>query len=84
MLSKTHFSLQGDSGGPLVAMNETKPVAIGVASFGSYLGCAVNRVPAVYTATSMYTDWIMENMGDDANDLCFVNKTSTPTRRWWG
>ena len=65
-------------------MNETKPVAIGVASFGSYLGCAVNRVPAVYTATSMYTDWIMENMGDDANDLCFVNKTSTPTRRWWG
>jgi len=74
----------GDSGGPLVAMNETKPVAIGVASFGSSMGCAVNRVPAVYTATSMYTDWILENTGDNASDLCFINKTSKPTRRVWG
>ncbi|XP_035206190.1 chymotrypsin-like elastase family member 2A isoform X1 [Stegodyphus dumicola] len=74
----------GDSGGPLVALNETKPVAIGVASFGSYLGCAAPRVPAVYTATASYTDWIEENMGEDASDLCFVNKTSESSTRWWG
>ncbi|GFU43657.1 transmembrane protease serine 2 [Nephila pilipes] len=74
----------GDSGGPLVAMNETKPIAIGVASFGSYLGCAAARVPAVYTSTAHYTDWIVEKMGEDASDLCFLNRTSESTRRWWG
>ncbi|GIY59616.1 transmembrane protease serine 2 [Caerostris darwini] len=74
----------GDSGGPLVALNETKPIAIGVASFGSYLGCAAARVPAVYTSTAHYTDWIIEKMGSDASELCFVNRTSEATRRWWG
>ncbi|GBM64867.1 Transmembrane protease serine 2 [Araneus ventricosus] len=74
----------GDSGGPLVAMNETKPIAIGVASFGSYLGCAAARVPAVYTFTGSYTDWIVEKMGSDSSDLCFLNRTTESTRRWWG
>ncbi|CAL1287559.1 unnamed protein product, partial [Larinioides sclopetarius] len=47
----------GDSGGPLVAMNETKPIAIGVASFVSRRGCAQTFIPAVYTRVSSYIDW---------------------------
>lgn len=71
---------RGDSGAPLVALNGEKPTAIGIASFGSFLGCAFPIVPVVYTATSMYTNWIEENMGEGAKDLCFVEKTSKPTK----
>lgn len=27
----------------------------------------------------MYTDWILENTGDDAKDLCFVDRNQVPT-----
>ncbi|XP_015917849.1 chymotrypsin-C isoform X2 [Parasteatoda tepidariorum] len=71
----------GDSGGPLVALNETKPVAIGVASFVSRRGCAQPFIPAVYTRVASYMDWITEKMGEDAKDLCIIPKTSQSRRR---
>ncbi|XP_054711274.1 trypsin-3-like [Uloborus diversus] len=71
----------GDSGGPLVAMNETKPVAVGVASFVSRRGCAQRHIPAVYTSTAAYMDWIKENMGEDKDELCEVEQSKKSRRR---
>ncbi|GFY41943.1 transmembrane protease serine 2 [Trichonephila inaurata madagascariensis] len=71
----------GDSGGPLVAMNETKPIAIGVASFVSRRGCAQTFIPAVYTNVASYMDWVTEKLGPDASELCTLPK-STKSRRW--
>lgn len=51
---------QGDSGGPLYvedSVNDRKVyVAAGIVSFG--VGCATVNLPAVYTRTSHYLDWI--------------------------
>ncbi|XP_035206197.1 chymotrypsin-C-like isoform X2 [Stegodyphus dumicola] len=72
----------GDSGGPLVALNETQPIAIGVASFVSRRGCAQRFIPAVYTNVASYMDWVTENMGEeDASELCVLEKTSKSRRR---
>ena len=69
---------QGDSGGPLVAMNETRPIAIGVASFVSRKGCAKKHIPAVYTDVASYMDWITEKMGEDeASKLCILDKKTS-------
>ncbi|UYV78369.1 hypothetical protein LAZ67_16001087 [Cordylochernes scorpioides] len=59
----------GDSGSPLVRRNNgTEFVAIGVTSFGSYLGCAFPGVPAVYTSVPYETKWIVENAA--GADIC--------------
>jgi hypothetical protein len=47
----------GDSGGPLVANESSKPVLIGLVSFGSAKGCDV-RKPTVYTRVAYYNSWI--------------------------
>ncbi|XP_035206270.1 transmembrane protease serine 9-like [Stegodyphus dumicola] len=63
----------GDSGGPLVYEDAMtgKPVAIGVSSFGTVLGCGRPLVPNVYTATASYANWIAETAGDNSG-ICFV------------
>ncbi|XP_035206243.1 transmembrane protease serine 9-like isoform X2 [Stegodyphus dumicola] len=63
----------GDSGGPLVYEDPEsgRPLAIGVASFVTILGCGRPLVPSVYTATSGYIDWLNETVVD-TSDICFV------------
>lgn len=48
-----------------------KTMAIGVTSFGTLLGCGRPYIPSVYTATSGYTDWMKESVGEDSS-MCFV------------
>lgn len=53
-------SCQGDSGGPMInwPSDRKTPVLAGLVSFG--YGCAQKGVPAVYTRTSFYRDWVSE------------------------
>ncbi|XP_054711273.1 transmembrane protease serine 9-like [Uloborus diversus] len=64
----------GDSGGPLVYDDPMSgsPVAIGVASFITPLGCARPLAPTVYSATAVFADWVAQAVGEDASELCFV------------
>ena len=48
-------SCQGDSGGPFMCGNQLS----GIVSWG--YGCAMAGYPGVYTQTSYFIDWIMEN-----------------------
>lgn len=70
----TFLSLQGDSGGPLVFedLQTGRPMAIGIASFVTFLGCGRPFMPSVYTATAAYSDWILGTLGQDAAEVCFV------------
>ncbi|GFU43653.1 enteropeptidase [Nephila pilipes] len=63
----------GDSGSPAVFQDSSsgKPVAVGVASFISFLRCGPPRIPSVYTRTSSYIDWLRETV-KDTNGICFV------------
>jgi len=49
-------SCQGDSGGPFMCGNQLS----GVVSWG--YGCAEAGYPGVYTQTSYFADWVMNNM----------------------
>lgn len=49
---------QGDSGGPFtVPDNLSRPVIIGLTSFGISLGCELGY-PSVFTRITSYLDWI--------------------------
>ena len=48
--------IQGDSGGPFMCGNQLS----GVVSWG--YGCAEAGYPGVYTQTSYFADWVMNNM----------------------
>ncbi|GFX90716.1 chymotrypsin-like elastase family member 2A [Trichonephila clavipes] len=63
----------GDSGGPAVYDDPIsgKSVAIGVASFISFLGCGRPLAPSVYTRMASYIDWLTETVGED-NEICFI------------
>ncbi|GFU43661.1 chymotrypsin-like elastase family member 2A [Nephila pilipes] len=63
----------GDSGGPAVYDDPIsgKPVAIGVASFISFVGCGRPLAPSVYTRIVSYIDWLTETVGED-NQICFI------------
>ena len=52
--------VQGDSGGPLMVQNKSHFVAIGVVSGG--IGCALPRLPGIYTRVNNYLDWISETL----------------------
>ncbi|XP_058258466.1 serine protease 27-like [Hemibagrus wyckioides] len=47
---------QGDSGGPMVTKKSAVWVQAGITSWG--LGCALPRLPGVYTLVSQYQSWI--------------------------
>ena len=47
---------QGDSGGPLVWRSGSRPILVGIVSFGE--GCARKLKYGVYTRVSHYRDWI--------------------------
>ncbi|KAI4504473.1 hypothetical protein M0802_000023 [Mischocyttarus mexicanus] len=49
----------GDSGGPLVQFVDSKPVQVGIVSWGT-LPCG-HGMPSVYTRVSSYTNWIKEH-----------------------
>ncbi|KAH9630550.1 hypothetical protein HF086_018466 [Spodoptera exigua] len=48
---------QGDSGGPLVVTRNSRPLLIGVTSFGSARGCQVGS-PAAFARVTSYISWI--------------------------
>ncbi|GFY62019.1 chymotrypsin-like elastase family member 2A [Trichonephila inaurata madagascariensis] len=68
----------GDSGSPAVFEDSGsgKPVAVGIASFISFLRCGPPQIPSVYTRTSSYIDWLRETV-KDTNGICFVQGNST-------
>ncbi|KAJ8665277.1 hypothetical protein QAD02_006939 [Eretmocerus hayati] len=51
----------GDSGGPLVQYNDSKPVIVGVVSWG-FMPCGSSGAPSIYTRVSSYVDWIKSNI----------------------
>ena len=61
-------SCQGDSGGPIFEMRGSRPVQVGVVSFGE--GCARPDRSGVYARVSGAIDWIEDTMAKlDAGDL---------------
>ncbi|XP_067132579.1 tryptase-like [Centruroides vittatus] len=62
----------GDSGSPLIATVNSTSVAIGVTSFGTFLGCSVLAVPEVFTSIPRHIEWIRENTGGNSSDICVI------------
>jgi len=54
-------SCSGDSGGPMTMTVDSVEILYGIVSWGLSICATAN--PAVYTAVSMYRDWIEENSG---------------------
>ncbi|XP_077068337.1 trypsin-3-like [Siphateles boraxobius] len=65
-------SCQGDSGGPMVSKNESQWIQSGIVSFGK--GCALPKIPGVYTRVSQYQSWISFQISSDQPG--FVSFTS--------
>ncbi|KAB5553821.1 hypothetical protein PHYPO_G00043120 [Pangasianodon hypophthalmus] len=65
-------SCQGDSGGPLVVNINGTWVQAGIVSFGN--GCALPKIPGVYTRVSQYQDWINSKISN--NQPAFVTSKS--------
>ncbi|KAK2863625.1 hypothetical protein Q5P01_003158 [Channa striata] len=66
---------QGDSGGPMVVKQNGRWVQAGITSFGT--GCALAKIPGVYTRVSQYQSWI--NTQITSNQPGFVTFTSSGT-----
>lgn len=57
-------SCRGDSGGPLMKLDTSGEhywYSAGIVSYGVRI-CGTKGAPGVYTRTSEYIDWILENM----------------------
>ncbi|KAJ8665278.1 hypothetical protein QAD02_006940 [Eretmocerus hayati] len=50
----------GDSGGPLVQYENSKPLIVGIVSWG-FMPCGTSGAPSVFTRVSSYIDWIKAN-----------------------
>lgn len=55
-------SCQGDSGGPLTASTRTKPLLVGVVSWGD--GCGLPRRVGIYTRVANFAGWIKSCTAD--------------------
>lgn len=71
MIANKRDACSGDSGGPLlmdVADNDDPEddgehvTLVGVVSFGN--DCAIKNYPGIYTRTSQYYDWILDNIDE--------------------
>ncbi|XP_028034820.1 brachyurin-like [Bombyx mandarina] len=51
----------GDSGGPLIIYRNNEPILIGIASFGSALGCEIG-LPSVYSRATSYVDFFNQHL----------------------
>lgn len=58
--SNARSSCQGDSGGPKTVVINSRPVQIGIVSFGAERGCTLGY-PAVFTRVDSYLTWIASN-----------------------
>lgn len=73
---------QGDSGSPMMIIDDrTKRwTEIGIVSAG--IGCALPKLPGIYTRTSWYLNWIQEMMekydDDSSNSTTTTTTTVTP------
>jgi uncharacterized repeat protein (TIGR01451 family) len=68
-------SCQGDSGGPLVVPDGASYRLAGVVSWG--IGCALPRLPGVYTRVTEMRDFINQHTGVFSTDIS-LNKTVSP------
>ncbi|KAK2863577.1 hypothetical protein Q5P01_003110 [Channa striata] len=66
---------QGDSGGPLVRKQNGRWVQGGITSFA--IGCALPKIPAVFTRVSSYQSWINSHI--TSNQPGFITFTSNGT-----
>ncbi|KAK2863571.1 hypothetical protein Q5P01_003104 [Channa striata] len=66
---------QGDSGGPLVRKQNGRWVQGGITSFAT--GCALPKIPAVFTRVSSYQSWINSHI--TSNQPGFITFTSNGT-----
>ena len=71
----------GDSGGPLIANERSKPVLVGLVSYGSARGCDVKK-PSVYTRVAYYKNWIKRAKRTMQNDWIArgIEPGSTPSK----
>lgn len=58
-------SCNGDSGGPVTYNDDGTNQQIGLVSYGSAEGCALEGYPSVYTELYGFTDWISAKMVDE-------------------
>lgn len=70
---------QGDSGSPMMIVDDrTKRwTEIGIVSAG--IGCALPKLPGIYTRTSWYLNWIQEMIEKYDNELSNTTTTTTQT-----
>ena len=74
-------SCNGDSGGPLICNVDGQAALVGVVSWGSPEGCAVEGAPGVYSsaAYSRSYNWVRETVNPDLKTTTTTTTTTSTT-----